>query len=122
MRLQSRVVGDDVAPEYGNIAASLVAQAGKDIDSGRLARAVGPEQTIEVAGLNLEGDAIERRDVRVMLVELADLYGGRHGRHAVFRCKRGTYDRAPSPAIIVPRCLRARGTFVNAVHRERGRS
>ena len=34
------VVLDDVAPEYGNIAGCLVAQAGEDIDSGRLARTV----------------------------------------------------------------------------------
>src|SRR5439155_20490507 len=63
----------DVHAEDAGLPGGWVAQPFEDLDRGRLARAVRPEEGEHLALLDLEGDPIDRLDVRVVLREPANV-------------------------------------------------
>ena len=63
----------DVHAEDAGLPGGWVAQPFEDLDRGRLAGAVRPEEGEHLALLDLEGDPIDRLDVRVVLREPANV-------------------------------------------------
>src|SRR3546814_2343706 len=74
----------------------LVHQRGDDADQGRLAGAVGAEQGMEVAGLDVERDALEGLDAVVVgLAQVAHRQRRRRGRRYARGRLRGCGHGAP---------------------------
>ena len=71
----ARILVDVEAPDRG-AAAALGDQAGEDVDQGRLAGAVGPEQAENAAARDVQGDAVERPlAAAIGLLQVADRDG-----------------------------------------------
>ncbi len=79
----------DVDAEDDRLAGVGRAQALEDLDRGRLAGAVRPEQAEDLAGADLEIDAVDGGDVGVALDQAADTddrFPGDRGGRALPRC------------------------------------
>ena len=79
-----------IVPEHPHVAAVAPAVALEDLDGGRLAGAVRPEQAEHLADGDLEVDPAQRLQVAVALAQVSDL--DRELSH------RGARSRAPRPA------------------------
>ncbi len=81
------VVGDRIEAEHPHRAAVGAPVALEHLDGGGLARAVGPEQGRDGAGLGREAHAVDGHEVAVAHDERVDLDGG-HGRRGYW-CRYG---------------------------------
>ena len=73
--LQVAVASCGVVPEHAHLASRAPPVALEDLDGGRLARPVRPEQPEDLAALDLEREAAHGLDRAIGLVQVADLYG-----------------------------------------------
>ena len=71
--VQRHRVGPRVAAEHPRLSPGLAQQPEQDADRGRLARPVGPEEAVDLAGGHLEVEPVERAEVAERLDEAGDL-------------------------------------------------
>ena len=91
-RHERPVVGDRIEAEDPHRAAVGAPVALEHLDGGGLARAVGPEEGRDRAGLGGEGHAVDGHEVAVAHDERVDLDGG-HGRRGYW-CRYGAPEAA----------------------------
>src|SRR5262249_41028924 len=86
-----------VGAEHVSFTAVALAVALKDLDGGRLARAVRAEQAEDLAGAKLEVDALQRLEVAVRLRQAANADDGAHVRSSSTIPAGGKRGSVPSP-------------------------
>src|SRR5437773_5608811 len=84
------VVRPDVHAEHAGLPRGRVPEAFEDFDRRRLARAVRAEQREHGALLHVERDPVDGLDVRIVLLQIADVDDGLSHENASSRARQGT--------------------------------